>query len=535
MVFLLASLRLQIATIRSGGNDPWPAAILIAGSLALGAWNPRAALMAFTLATPFLSGLSQSGLIACTFSASLVFSGIWIGMAANRLLPCGPRSDVPTHHGARRDHPEAGMAEDADRRAADCGSVHGLSRAGDPAPLGPSFPLLAADILIAAVSLSLAWQLWRNRESAALLKALLLQPAFGYGDPWYFLTSAFLWLQGLFFFKAQCGLWARRGAPAAGGPAQAGAAAGFMGAVFLVYGLTMAVFALAQLAFQIPKGWTVAGLQSPFEDISSFGSIAVAVFIYTVATRRAAPLLRLSAGIFGCAGLLAMVVASWSRGAWLAALVFLAFIAVSRLSKLWASTLLVFPVAASILINGASKAGVWTDQPYLARLAALVRLENPIHKDPVRLNLYKKAAAMVCQRPIAGEGIGSFYLKSVNYARSGDPYALQPDFAHNVFLQIAAELGVPVAALFAVLVALGLLRGLRAWARRNAAGSRDGNCALPVLGATLSLGAYMQTQMTANSLNVYVSNQFFFWFLLAAILALTARDTPDGASGPAGA
>lgn len=34
----------------------------------------------------------------------------------------------------------------------------------------------------------------------------------------------------------------------------------------------------------------------------------------------------------------------------------------------------------------------------------------------------------------------------------------------------------------------------------------------------MALVAYLITQMTANALNIYVSNQFFFWFLMAAAL-----------------
>jgi hypothetical protein len=46
-----------------------------------------------------------------------------------------------------------------------------------------------------------------------------------------------------------------------------------------------------------------------------------------------------------------------------------------------------------------------------------------------------------------------------------------------------------------------------------------------LLGIMLAMGAYLQTQMTANSLNVYASHQFFFGFLLVALLALTSKQT----------
>ena len=494
-VFLMASLRLQVAAIRSSGDDFWPTAILIGGSLALGAWRPRAALMAFTLAAPILSGLSQNTLLGCAFSASLVFSGIWMGTMVNRLLPRGLWGDSP---------PEG----------------TGIS--------GRTVPLLTADLLIAAVSLSLAWQLWRHREAATLWSILLKQPVFGYGDPNYFMTSAFLWLQGLFFFRGQCGLWSTPTAAVSVAQSDAAAAAGWVRIVFLVDGIAMAVFVLVQVTLQIPEGWTSAGLQAPFEDISSFGSMAAAVFIFVVATRRKAPFGTLTAGLVACAGLLAMLVASWSRAAWLSGLVFLSLVAVFRLPRFWVATLIALPVAAVIFMNFSPRAAVWTQEPYLARLGALVRLESPAAKDPVRLNLYRKATAMISRRPLSGHGIGSFYLTSMDFARPGDPHAGEPDFAHNFLLQVAAELGLPAAVLLAGLVTWGLWSGIRAWLRRRQEEPSPSAGALTLLGATFSLGAYLQTQLTANSLNVYASNQFFFWFLLAALLAMSSPDRgPD--------
>ena len=44
-----------------------------------------------------------------------------------------------------------------------------------------------------------------------------------------------------------------------------------------------------------------------------------------------------------------------------------------------------------------------------------------------------------------------------------------------------------------------------------------------VLGVTMALVAYLITQMTANALNIYISNQFFFWFLMAALLGANSK------------
>jgi hypothetical protein len=84
-----------------------------------------------------------------------------------------------------------------------------------------------------------------------------------------------------------------------------------------------------------------------------------------------------------------------------------------------------------------------------------------------------------------------------------------------------------VAALFAGLIGWTLWRGVRAWQAtggRQAViipGERASQDRLALLGTTLALGVYVQTNLTSNSLNIYASNQFFFWFLMAAVLGMT--------------
>jgi len=281
---------------------------------------------------------------------------------------------------------------------------------------------------------------------------------------------------------------------------------------------------LIQYVFHIPEVWAGAGFQAPYEDISSFGSIVVTVFVFAVATWRAAPWHRLGINFLGCICLLVMVVSSWSRATWMAGLLYLLLIAVFRLPRLWTTALILIVLAAVVVINADANRPSWINQPYLSRLVALARLENPTNKSIARVILYKKAARMIQRHPLVGHGIGSFYLTSVNYARPNDPGANIPDFAHNIFLQIAAEEGVPIAVLFGGLTAWTLGCGFRTWLRQKAATAQCSADALLMLGATLALGAYLQTQMTANSLNAYDSNQFFFWFLMAAILAISAHE-----------
>jgi O-antigen ligase len=161
---------------------------------------------------------------------------------------------------------------------------------------------------------------------------------------------------------------------------------------------------------------------------------------------------------------------------------------------------------------------------YLSRLITLVRFEKLTKKDSGRSYRYQRGYGMVAAHPLAGHGIGSFYLTGLKYASSTDPEPERPDFAHNIILQIATEQGVPIAALFAGLISWVLYSGIRSWYRQETTAKKSSAHALNALGVTLALGAYLETGMTGNSLNVYVSNQFFFWFLMAEVLAASQRE-----------
>jgi O-antigen ligase len=115
---------------------------------------------------------------------------------------------------------------------------------------------------------------------------------------------------------------------------------------------------------------------------------------------------------------------------------------------------------------------------------------------------------MIAEKPLSGHGIGSFYLSSTRYGEIADPNARVPNFAHNVILQFAAELGMPAALLLTVLLSMALVTTL------------DGRI-LRVTPLSLALATYIATQFTSNSLNIYVTHQIYFWFLFA----LAARAT----------
>jgi O-antigen ligase len=548
--FAVLCVPLLIAACHETGTNVWPTLVLIAGSMTLGAWRPFPALFAFTIGVPLLSGLSATSLLAAPAPLELVFSSVWLGMAAKRVLrkKRGRDGERERESKLRKDEGVARTGgNEAGEAAAPRSSSFLPSSARSPLP-SLHFPSVAVDLLITAVLASLTWQIWRHHDDTEFWVVLRSRAVLGFGDPHYFLSSALIWLQGMFYFKAlmrdrervgesdrqqterEQEQVAESGEPCMGFASRLGRKPGAEGngpradgmtilswvrPMFAVLAATMGVFVFIEYQFHIPEGWTWAGFQSPYEDISSFGSLGVAALIFATAVSRITTWPGLVLNVLWIATALGLVAVSWSRATWLAGMVFLLLVAWFRLPRWCTIAPALAAIAVVSFLNYKANQPYWTYPPYLARLVQLVRFEKLENKDPARVELWAKAVGMIRERPVFGHGIGGFYLTSREFARPGDPYAQKPDFAHNVFLQIAAEEGVPMALLFAGMVGLALWRGWAAYRLCHAAGEiRDG---LTILGTTLALAAYLQTQMTANSLNVYVSNQFFFWFLMAVL------------------
>jgi O-antigen ligase len=516
VAFAVLCLRYIHAVGAENGSLVGPLGILIVTSAGLGAWRPQAALLTFAVAMPLLNGLPILGVAGN--SPSSVFAALWLGWVAQQLFCIN--------------------AKDPKKQA------------GPPALPAA---LLAADLLITALLLSLGAQLWRHHHDAQFWTILYRHTAAGYGDPFYFLSSAFIWLQGLFWFRALLLTWQRGPWNARGGnpshptdrsterneqlrysptnderPRSRGALIAIkIRLVFLSTAGLTAIFTLSGYKSILKDNHYDRGFLSAYEDIFSFGGIAVSIFVFTITILTKGRLGNIVLRLLYAAVLLSLVILSWSRGIWLAAVIGLFVVAWFRLPRWCTMVVLAMTAVAVGVINLQAKKPAWQNHVYLERLVSLVRIEKLADKSSGRLDLYHKAFGMIRERPLLGHGIGSFYLGSPRYAKANDPTAPIPNFAHNVFLQIAAEQGVVVAALFAGLIGWTLWRGVHAWQTtggRQAViipGDRNSEERLTLLGTTLALGVYVQTNLTSNSLNIYASNQFFFWFLMAAVLGMT--------------
>ena len=212
-----------------------------------------------------------------------------------------------------------------------------------------------------------------------------------------------------------------------------------------------------------------------------------------------------------------LLIMTWIRGAWLAAGLAAILLACLRLNtKLMVMIFIFIIISWGALAQLAKKEGSWETNHYLYRLHSLIRIESISTKSSGRLDLYHKSLGMIKSRPWAGHGVGSFFLTSTQFASKDDPFGDKPEFAHNFMLQFAVELGIPTTLLLCGLISAALLKGFE----RSKAVLRNKERDLTPLALFISLFAYLVSQMTFGALNIYVGQQYFFWFLIAALLTL---------------
>jgi len=286
----------------------------------------------------------------------------------------------------------------------------------------------------------------------------------------------------------------------------------------------VAVFAAIQLLFQYPV-LRLPGLFSPFADIHSFAGYALLLFVFFsyLATARAAvvprPLSACLAGIF-----FAGIVLSNSRSTWLLALAAVAAALLSRTSRrkalTWTLAGLLSLGALGAVFYGATKDYGDTLSSSM-RHNIVVRVRNLIslpgdfltHQGGGevqtingRLRLWERALELARRDPVRGVGIGMFYKNSAVPEEKAGQEAASPvrQNAHNWYLQLLAELGLPGLALMLCLIWVCVSPVSR--------GDAPGNPVARALG--FGLAAYAASCLAGHHL-IINTQQYAVFFLLA--------------------
>lgn len=200
----------------------------------------------------------------------------------------------------------------------------------------------------------------------------------------------------------------------------------------------------------------------------------------------------------------AALVLTWSRGAWLAAVLgAAALIARTERRRLWPGLLAaVLVLAAAVPALGPRWA--W----HAGRLQEIAAVEGRFS----RIAIWRLVPAIVADHPVVGTGLSTFQTVYERYRQqtTAVPYA---PWAHNLFLQFAAETGlVGLAALLAFLTVGGL--ALARWHARWPPGSAQHRTSAIVLAAFAALLAHQMVDGTVLRIHIAVG--------LYALMALGA-------------
>ncbi|MBN1587224.1 MAG: O-antigen ligase family protein [Candidatus Omnitrophica bacterium] len=132
-------------------------------------------------------------------------------------------------------------------------------------------------------------------------------------------------------------------------------------------------------------------------------------------------------------------------------------------------------------------------------------------ENDLRRALWSASVAMIRDSPWTGQGLGVFMARVQDFLPPGDHYI---SYAHNCYLQTAAEIGLAGLILFSVLLAWVLVQSLRLCLRQ-------GRAPAPAEAGILS-GVLAFCLHSATDTNLYsLSLAMLFWILLGYLLAAT--------------
>lgn len=206
----------------------------------------------------------------------------------------------------------------------------------------------------------------------------------------------------------------------------------------------------------------------------------------------------------GAAGIVVQAVGlgvTFTRGAWLGAVGALAALTLLERRKTWPALAIVLVVG----VTGAVLAGSQREV-FVSKIADVSRVEP----NAGRIAIAHSAVNIFRDHPITGTGLNTFYLEYPQYQFTADVSPTQP-FAHNIFLNMAAEGGLFGLAAFVLVILAALVVGWRRYA--EAPSSRSRTITAAILSALIGLLIHQQFDGTAISVHLGLG----MWLLIAAL------------------
>ncbi|MBF0551959.1 MAG: O-antigen ligase family protein [Deltaproteobacteria bacterium] len=299
----------------------------------------------------------------------------------------------------------------------------------------------------------------------------------------------------------------------------------FSKGVFLIHFLIIIIFSLVQLIFDVPgaEAWELRlsryNIISPFEDKNSSASyLSFLIFVFLAGSFRTTSFRRwINRGAVFI--LILLIILALSRAAWLALLITGAVYCGYYFPKRLTVLILSLGLAGAILINlhgaGANRGpgslkSLFTSALYVTGYTSDGNLRY-------RFPLWISALRMTYAAPLVGCGIGTFSENSpwfqdrpatTSYANISEYPAFRQN-AHNYFLQLSAELGLPGLAVFLAIIWYALRS-------KSPTQEPDQESKFYRLGLKCGLAAYVLTFITGHPL-LLDNQQVLFWFIIATL------------------
>jgi O-antigen ligase len=252
---------------------------------------------------------------------------------------------------------------------------------------------------------------------------------------------------------------------------------------------------VAILRFLATGGRAGGPLADP-NDLAFF-LVAALPFAFVVAHRRRPPAV---AGVAACAAVLVVATcATFSRGALLA-------IVVMTVAALLLRTLRVATVAGVALAALTGLGLLWATHADVVERSIAEKEHIAAANVDSRYTTWTMAAEMTADSPLLGQGPGGFAAATPSYV-PGDVSAVPQTVVHNMYLDVASELGLVGLAAFLALLAYAVRGAMRA--RRVPERRRPADAVLVAFAGTLTAACFL-------------SEQFYLpiWLLVALGVAL---------------
>ena len=287
--------------------------------------------------------------------------------------------------------------------------------------------------------------------------------------------------------------------------------------IFIVLGLQASIiisFSIYQLLSNNPKLLGDFAIYAPFYDIHSYGSYCAALLIIFFFFAFGNSLWNTVLSVIFVTFLFLCVVLSFSRATWLSVIVLVLVYIMSRQSfrkKLFVVASMVMAILV-LWITPIPDMLMKSDRAYVKRIGHFMSPEE-LANDQARISLLKRGMNILLDFPITGIGIGTFYRTSPFYQDFRKKEFIDYyENAHNYFLQLASELGIPAFLIFLSILFCTYRTGFHSL-------QSDPKTHMYMKGFLYGISAYLITCLTGHPL-VLSHQQFLFWFLISSVMLL---------------